>query len=153
MRLSLSEISTVGASFSDDVDAYAAAGFDGIGIWEFKLPADDEANRALLTHAGLTVTNCVPTVPSFLPLAIPGMEGPPDPAERREAICASISRLAAYEPECVLCLAGPLGERSEAAGRSIIVEGLQATAAAAREVGVPLAFEPVHRSQRDTPRS
>ncbi len=78
------------------------------------------------------------------------MEGPADPVERREAICASIRRLAGYEPECVLCLSGPLDQRSDAEGRSIIVEGLQQAAATAREVGVWLAFEPVHRSQSDT---
>jgi sugar phosphate isomerase/epimerase len=89
-------------------------------------------------------------VPSFLPLGIPGMEGPADPAERREAICASIRRFAAYEPECVLCLTGPLGDHSEWDARRIVLEGLQASAAAAREAGVTLAFEPVHRSQRDT---
>ena len=50
MRLSLSEISTVGATFEEDVRAYAAAGFDAIGIWEFKLPPDDEANLALLAE-------------------------------------------------------------------------------------------------------
>lgn len=93
MRTSLSEISTVGASFGDDVAAYAAAGFDGIGIWELKLPADDEANRALVREHRLAVTNCVPAVPSFLPLGIPGMEGPADPVERSEAIRASIRRL------------------------------------------------------------
>ena len=52
MRLSLSEISTVGASFAEDVAAYSAAGLDGIGIWEFKLPDDDEANMVLLREAG-----------------------------------------------------------------------------------------------------
>jgi sugar phosphate isomerase/epimerase len=93
VRTSLSEISTVGASFGDDVAAYAAAGFDGIGIWELKLPADDEANRALVREHRLAVTNCVPAVPSFLPLGIPGMEGPADPVERSEAIRASIRRL------------------------------------------------------------
>ena len=34
--------------FAEDVEAYAAAGFDAIGIWEMKLPDDDAANRALL---------------------------------------------------------------------------------------------------------
>ena len=43
MTLSLSEISTVGASFQEDVRAYAAAGFAGIGIWEMKLGDDDAA--------------------------------------------------------------------------------------------------------------
>jgi sugar phosphate isomerase/epimerase len=149
MRLSLSEISTVAAGFSDDVDAYAAAGFDGIGLWEMKLPDDDAANRALLERAGLAVTNCVPLVPSFLPLAIPGMEGPADPLERRAAICASIERLAGYGPECVLCLTGPLGGRGETEARQIVLEGLQEAAGVARASGVTLALEPTHRSQRD----
>ena len=150
MKLSLSTISTLNASFVDEVPAYAEAGFDAIGLWEMKLPPDDGANRALLAEHGLSVSNCIPTVPSFLPLAIPGLEGPPDPAERVEAICASIPRLASYEPECVLCLSGPLGDRSEAEGRSLVVEGLRRAAAAARGAGVRLAFEPIHPAQRET---
>ncbi len=96
MRLALSEISTPHTSFEEDVIAYAAAGFDGIGIWEHKLPDDDQANVALLAEHGLGVAICVPVIPSFLPLVIPGMEGPADPAERVEAICMSIRRLAQY---------------------------------------------------------
>ena len=79
MIISLSEISTVGATFADDVEAYAAAGFDAIGIWEFKLPDDDPANVALLREHGLRIAVCVAEVPSVLPLAIPGLEGPDDP--------------------------------------------------------------------------
>jgi sugar phosphate isomerase/epimerase len=150
VKTSLSEISTVNASFAADVAAYAAAGFDGIGIWEFKLPPDDDANLSLLREAGLVVTNCVPAVPSFLPLGIPGLEGPPDPAERIDAICASIRRLAAYAPECVLCLSGPLAGRTERQARQIVLDGLQKASQTARESGVTFAFEPIHRSQRDT---
>lgn len=150
MKLSLSTISTLNASFPDEVAAYAAAGFDAIGLWEFELPDDDASNVAALRDAGLSVSNCIPTVPSFLQLAIPGMEGPPDPEERLDAICASIRRLAAYDPECVLCLSGPLGGRSEAEGREIVVEGLRRTAAAAHDAGVRLGFEPIHPAQRET---
>ena len=82
MRLSLSAISTVNASLAEDVAAYSAAGFDAIGLWEMKLPEDDAANVDLIRSHGLEVSNCIPTVPSFLPLAIPGMEGPPAPEER-----------------------------------------------------------------------
>ena len=91
MKLSLSAISTVNATFEEDVEAYAAAGFDAIGLWEFKLPPDDAANVAVLRAHGLAVSNCVPAVPSFLALAIPGMEGSPDPEERIDAICGSIA--------------------------------------------------------------
>jgi sugar phosphate isomerase/epimerase len=150
VKLSLSAISTVNASFPEDVAAYAAAGFDAIGLWEFKLPADDAANIALLREHGLTVSNCLPTVPSFLQLAIPGMEGPADPDERLDAICGSIRRLAAYEPTCVVCLSGPLGGRSEAEGRAIVVEGLAKVARAAHEAGVRVGFEPIHAAQRET---
>jgi sugar phosphate isomerase/epimerase len=150
VKLGLSEISTVNASFAEDVEAYSAAGFDAIGIWEMKLSDDDAANAALLAEHGLGVANCIPTVPSFLPLAIPGMEGPPDPGERADAICASIARLAAYDPECVLCLSGPLGRRSLDEGRAVVADGLRRAAATARGAGVRLGFEPIHPSQRDT---
>ena len=32
-RLSISQITTVTQSFADDLDAYRAAGADGVGIW------------------------------------------------------------------------------------------------------------------------
>src|SRR5206468_913166 len=60
VKLALSEISTINASFAEDVAAYADAGFDAIGLWEFKLPEDEGANRALLRAHGLSVANCVP---------------------------------------------------------------------------------------------
>ncbi|MEO9175169.1 MAG: hypothetical protein ABI317_06605, partial [Gaiellales bacterium] len=104
MKLSLSEISTVDATFAEDVVAYAAAGLDGIGIWEFKLAQDDAASLNLLERSGLGVSNCIPAIPSILPLAIAGMEGPPDPAERVDALCASMHRLAQFAPASVLCL-------------------------------------------------
>jgi sugar phosphate isomerase/epimerase len=147
VRLALSEISTVGASFAEDVAAYAAAGFDAIGLWEFKLPPDDGANRALLAEHGLAVANCVPALPSVLQLRIPGMEGPPDPDERVEAICASVRRLARYEPESVLVLTGPAGELDAAEARRVVAGGLRRIAAAARESGVRLGLEPIHPRQ------
>jgi sugar phosphate isomerase/epimerase len=150
VKLSLSEISTVGASFAEDVAAYAAAGFDGIGIWEVKLPADDAANLVLLREAGLGVASCVPAVPSILPIFLPGMEEPGDPAERVAALCASVRRLAAYEPECVLCLTGAVGELDPVGAREVVVEGLREVAAVARQAGVRLGLEPATPRQRDS---
>lgn len=136
-KLSICEFTTIGASFAEDVEAYAAAGVGGIGICEFKLSGDDDGDRKLLREAGLVPTACVPAVPSILPL--PLMEGPPDPAERVEALCASVRRLAAFEPGCVLFLTGP-GDDTTA-----IREGIRAVAAAGREAGVRVALEPVQR--------
>ena len=147
MKLSLSEISTVNASFAEDVAAYAAAGFDGIGIWEMKLPDDDAANVDLLRETGLGVASCVPVVPSILPLGIPGMEGPPDPRERIDSLCASMRRLAVYEPECVLVLTGPA---TDASSRDAVMAGLQEVAHAAGAAGVRLGLEPSHPAQHES---
>lgn len=142
MTLSLSEISTVGASFAEDLRAYAAAGFEGIGIWESKL-GDDEADLAGFRSSGLRATNCVPFVPSILPNAV--VPGPEDVEERIESMCASMARLARFEPDCILCLTGPGGEDDHVT----IVDGLRRVAAAAEDAGVRLGLEPIHVSQRE----
>jgi sugar phosphate isomerase/epimerase len=134
MRLSISQITTVTQSFADDLDAYRAAGAEGVGIWEMKL-GDDSLERFRAT--GLGAAAAVPAVPSILPL--PLMEGPADPGERVEAIRAGVRRLAPFEPECVLFLTGP-GDDREA-----ILEGIRAIAEEGREQGVPVALEPIQR--------
>ena len=141
MSFSLSEISTVAASFADDLAAYRAAGFDGIGIWESKL-GDDDADLAAFRASGLRATNCVPLVPSILPNAV--VPGPEDVEERIASMCASTARLARFEPDCVLCLTGPGGDGD----RATIVDGLRRVAAAAADAGVRLGLEPIHASQR-----
>ena len=134
MKISISEITTVGQSFADDLDAYRAAGADGIGIWEMKLE-DDSFDR--FRASGLGAAAVVPAVPSILPL--PLMEGPDDPGERIEAIRAGIRRLAPFEPECVLFLTGP-GDDREA-----ILEGIRVIGEEGSAQGVPVALEPTQR--------
>jgi sugar phosphate isomerase/epimerase len=138
MRFSISQITTVGQSFADDLDSYCEAGAQGIGIWEMKLAADSiERFRA----SGLEGAAAIPEVPSILPL--PLMEGPAEPAERIDAITAGIQRLAPFEPACVLFLTGP-GE-----DRETVVEGICAVADAGREAGVRVALEPIQRDFAD----
>jgi sugar phosphate isomerase/epimerase len=79
----------------------------------------------------------VPAVPSILPL--PLMEGPENPEERVEAICAGIRRLAPFEPPCVLFLTGP-GEN-----RAAILDGLRTIADEGQRAGVRVALEPIQR--------
>jgi sugar phosphate isomerase/epimerase len=133
-RFSISQITTVTQSFADDLDAYRAAGAEGIGIWEMKL-ADDSLER--FRASGLQAATAVPTVPSILPL--PLMEGPSDPDERVEAICAAIRRLAPFEPPCVLFLTGPGDDRAT------ILQGMRTIADEGRRSGVRVALEPVQR--------
>ena len=142
MRLSICEFTTLGASFEEDLAAYRAAGVEGIGVCEIKL-VEGAAER--LRESGLRATHCVPAVPSILPL--PLMEGPEEPEERVDALCASVRRLAELDPVCVQFLTGPAGGRDDA--RGIVREGIRAIAAAGAAAGVRVALEPMHPSQAD----
>jgi sugar phosphate isomerase/epimerase len=138
MRLSICEFTTLTATFEEDVAAYRAAGVSGIGVCELKL-GDESAQQ--LRESGLQATHCIPSVPSILPL--PLMEGPDDPAQRVEALCASVRRLAALDPVCIVFLTGP-GD-----ARDVVREGVRAVADAGQRAGVPVALEPVHPSQAE----
>jgi sugar phosphate isomerase/epimerase len=132
-RFSISQITTVGQSFADDLDAYREAGADGVGIWELKFE-DDSLER--FRASGLEAATAVTEVPSILPL--PLMEGPDDPAERIEAVCAGIRRLAPFEPSAVLFLTGP-------GDRATVVEGIRAVAEEGERAGVRIALEPIQQ--------
>jgi sugar phosphate isomerase/epimerase len=135
---SISQITTLGATFEADLRAYAAAGVDGIGIWEIKLPegGDDQAHEKL-EASGLGRAAAVPAVPSILPL--PLMDGPADPRERIDAICASVHRLARFEPSSVVCLTGPGDDRDT------VVDGLRTIGDEAARAGVRIGLEPINR--------
>jgi sugar phosphate isomerase/epimerase len=120
------------------VRAYAAAGVDGIGVWEIKL-ADGGDAEALeqLEESGLGSAAAVPAVPSILPLRL--MEGPDDPKQRIEKICASLHRLAPFKPSGVVCLTGA-GD-----ARDTVIEGLRTIGEEAARAGVRVGLEPVNR--------
>jgi sugar phosphate isomerase/epimerase len=143
-RFSISQISTLRASFAEDVHAYRAAGAEGLGIWELKLPAGGDAEALeSLEASGLASTNAVPLVPSILPL--PLMEGPNDPRERLEALCRSLHRLAPFRPHAVVCLTGAAGDLDPDAARATVVGGLRTLAAEARTTGLQIGLEPYSR--------
>lgn len=109
-RFSVSEFSTMPLSFDEDLAAYTAGGAEGIGIAEVKLSEGrDDESLAKLRASGLKATICLPAGLSVLPL--PAFPGPDDPQARIESLCASVRRLAAFAPETVLCLTGPVGDR------------------------------------------
>jgi sugar phosphate isomerase/epimerase len=140
-RVSISQISTFSASFADDLAAYAAAGLDGIGIWELKLgEGPDHAELEAFRASGLDSASAVPAVPSLLPLPLLG--GPEDPAERLDALLASLHRLAPFTPSGIVCLTGSgLGREPEEA-RRVVVDGLRQLGAEAEGLGLRIAVEP-----------
>jgi sugar phosphate isomerase/epimerase len=142
--LSVSQITTLRSSFAEDVRDYAAAGLDGIGVWELKLGegADAEALEAL-EASGLESAAAVPHIPSVLPLPLLG--GPDEPAERVDAFCRSLERLAPFKPSSIVCLTGTGLGRDADAARSIVVEGLATIAREAERLDLRIGLEPYQR--------
>ena len=142
--LSVSQISTLRASFGDDLRAYAAAGYDGIGVWELKLPDGRDAESLEAFEAsGLASAAAVPSLPSILPLPLLG--GPVDPAERVEAYCRSLERLAPFAPTGLVLLTGSGEGRDPDEARAIAVAGLRTIGAEAERLGVRIGLEPYQR--------
>src|SRR3954447_26841727 len=132
-RLSVSQITTLRSGFAEDLQAYSTAGLDGIGIWELKLPeGEDAASLERFEASGLASAAAVPEIPSILPLPLLG--GPEDPAERIDAYCAPMERLAPYRPSALVLLTGT-GDRDTA------VDGLRTIGAEAERLGVTIALE------------
>jgi sugar phosphate isomerase/epimerase len=143
-RVSVSQITTLTSSFADDVRNYVEAGLDGIGIWEMKIPEGEEA-AALerFQSSRLEPAVAVPAIPSILPLPLLG--GPEDPAERMDALCASLHRLAPFQPSGVLCLTGTGQRRDPDEARETVAGGLRTLAAEADSLGLRIALEPYQR--------
>jgi sugar phosphate isomerase/epimerase len=130
---SISQVSTLTASFADDVRAYTDAGADGIGIWELKL---DDGSLEEFRASGLGSATAVPLVPSVHPL--PLLDGPDTVRERLDSLLRSLEVLAAYEPTAILCFTGP-GDRETA------LHGVREIAREAERLGLRLALEPFQR--------
>jgi len=126
-------VSTVGATFAEDLDAYADAGIEGIGIWEMKL---DDESLDRFRASGLGAASAVPVIPSIHPL--PLLPGPDDPRERIDSLLRSLHALAPFEPTAVVCLTGP-------GDRETVVAGLREVADEARKLELTLALEPFQR--------
>jgi sugar phosphate isomerase/epimerase len=143
-RFSISQVTTLTSSFAEDLDLYKAAGADAIGVWELKLPegSDGEALERF-EASGLGSAAAVPSIPSILPL--PLVDGPTDPQERVEALCASLHRLAPFRPSGVVCLTGPAREIDIDRARDLVVEGLRTIGQEAALVGLRVGLEPVNR--------
>jgi sugar phosphate isomerase/epimerase len=127
---SISQVSTLTASFADDLRAYAEAGVDGIGVWEIKL---DDGSLDEFRASGLGSATAVPAVPSVHPL--PLLPGPDTVRERVAALLRSLEILAPYVPAAILCFTGP-GDRETA------VRGVREIAREAERLGLRLAVEP-----------
>jgi sugar phosphate isomerase/epimerase len=147
-RISVSQITTLTSSFADDIRNYSQAGLDGIGIWELKLPEGGDAEALeQFESSGLESASAIPVIPSILPLPLLG--GPDDPAERVDALCASLHRLAPFRPSGIVCLTGTGMGRDPDEARETVAAGLRTIAAEADSLGLSIALEPYQREGGD----
>src|SRR5262249_62258104 len=79
---SISQVSTLAASFEDDVRVYAEAGADGIGVWELKLGAgpDGAALEQLAASRVGSAAARAAVPPGPPPPLLPRPRGPRGPA-------------------------------------------------------------------------
>lgn len=142
-KFSVSEITTFHSTYDEDLANYAAAGAEGIGIWEFKLPEGGDAESiAKLRDSGLVATTCIPGTLSVYPVPFPG---PTDPNERAEAFLAAVRRFAAFEPAVILTVTGHPGDIPFDEARPLLVKTLKEAAKIAAAHGTSIGLEPLHR--------
>jgi sugar phosphate isomerase/epimerase len=147
-EFSVCELTTIHLSFDEELELLQTLGIRGIGLYEPKLPEGRDADSIRkLKEAGLTATVCIPAVFTVLPTE--AFPGPEDPDERIELICASIHRIAGFDPVTTMCLTGPQGDYSAEEAWPIVIDGLRRIARAAADADVPIGLEPTHPSSVD----
>ena len=144
-RYSVSEVTTIDCSFEEDVELYAGAGCSGIGVWGFKMEQIGwERAKDLLLRFGLRAANCIPEVNSIMPYALsPTPEGP---AQRVEAFLPNLERMARLNPETIVMITGPRGERSLEEATDVCLKGFERVGKVAKDLGVTIALEPIHKT-------
>lgn len=109
-RYAVNSYSTPHNSIFDDIEQVARTGGHAVGVWEGKF-ADGDDNRiadAVVEH-GLGTSFAVPAVHAILsiPFDRPGLSK--DVQQRADLICASIERLARFQPQVIAIAPGTSG--------------------------------------------
>ena len=141
-RLAVNEFTTPKWSFEEDVRAYAAAGFQGIGVVRDKAQAHGaKAARALLKEHDLAISE----------LCVAGFftETDADAFQRQvEDARQAIDMAAQLEADVLIVLAGAPGNQTFDENSALLQRGLEAVLPDAENSGVRLALEPVHPMYR-----
>jgi sugar phosphate isomerase/epimerase len=136
--LSISQLSTLRWDMATDATAYAAHGFDGIGIYRPKL-ADYGLDQTieLLAETSLAVTS-LSWAGGFT-----GSDGRPVSDAVNDAIGA-VREAANLRAETLIVLAGGRNNHIRSHARRTLCEALLEISLAAESFGVQLSLEPIH---------
>jgi sugar phosphate isomerase/epimerase len=138
MRLSVSELTTYRWTLEEDIAQYQACGFEGIGVWRHKLSDCGEEHGIDLLAASALKVSSLQWIGGFT-----GSDG----CTQREAIDDGIEALriaAALNADCLIAFTGSRGGHTRHHSRRIVLEALNELAAAAYDLEVTLAIEPMH---------
>jgi sugar phosphate isomerase/epimerase len=127
--------------FSEGIQACIEAEVGGLGVFESKLDGSDADLLYEFLESGLRATLAVPTLWSVFPA--PGAPGPTNLDERIELLCASVRRLAMFDPVAIGIHTGPVTGPD---GYTALIGGLRRIARAATFLHpspVNIAIEPV----------
>jgi sugar phosphate isomerase/epimerase len=140
LRLSMNQLSTLRWSFEQDVQAYAAAGFESIGVWRHKLSdIGEERGVELLNTAGLTVSNL---------LWAGGFTGS-DGRSYRDAVRDAIEAIhtcSRLNSECLIIYTGSWGGHTRTHANRLVTNAFKQLLPHAEEFGITLALEPMSSS-------
>ncbi len=137
-RFSISQLSTLRWAFNEDINAYAARGFSGIGVYRPKLE-DIGLERAieLLDQSSLSVTS-LSWVGGFT-----GSDGRATDDAIADAI-AAVRDTANLRADTLIVLAGGHNNHIRNHARRTLCDALREIAYFAEEFGVRLSLEPFH---------
>lgn len=137
-RISMNELTTYRWTFEEDVQRYAEAGMDAIGVWRQKLSDyGDEKGIELISEYGLNVSSL---------LWAGGFTGS-DGRSYQESVddAHEAIRLAAQlKSQCLVVYSGPRALHTRSHARRLLCNALKELLPHAAEAGIRLALEPIH---------
>ena len=139
--LSICQLSIPDTSFDDDLLLIKEAGAGGISIAEHKVVEFDAQLRSF-ERSGIKASSCIPQNISPLPVKPSYVyPGPTDFGERVDLMCASIERLAPFEPDSIVMLTGSAQGYQPKEAWSMAVDGLRTASRAAEANNTRIALE------------
>lgn len=137
-RLAMNEMTTFRWSFEEDIQHYAAAGYDGVGVWRHKLSDyGEEKGIELLAEHGLSVSSLC-WAGGFT-----GSEGWSHDESVHDARQA-IELAAALRANCLVVHSGARGLHTQKHVRRLLHQAIDALLPLAESLHVTLALEPMH---------